>query len=77
MTNGHLRAMAAACAVWAGAAHGAEFHVATGGSDAWSGTLAAPDKVKSNGPFATIERTRDAARALRASNAAPGPVTIR
>jgi hypothetical protein len=77
MTNGHLRAMAAAGAVWAGAAHGAEFHVAPGGSDTWSGTLAAPDKARSDGPFATLERARDAARALRARNAAPGPVTIR
>ncbi|MFA7003602.1 MAG: hypothetical protein WC429_06145, partial [Verrucomicrobiia bacterium] len=32
----------------------ADFYVATNGNDQWSGKLAAPNKEKSDGPFATI-----------------------
>ncbi|MBX7257812.1 MAG: right-handed parallel beta-helix repeat-containing protein [Candidatus Hydrogenedentes bacterium] len=38
------------------------FYVAPNGNDAWSGSLAAPNAEKSDGPFATLQRARDAAR---------------
>lgn len=42
----------------------ADFYVATDGNDAWSGTLAQPNAAHSDGPFATLDRARDAVRAL-------------
>lgn len=77
MRIGQMRAVAVAGAVWTGAAAGAVFHVATDGSDAWSGVAAAPNADRTDGPFATLERARDAARGLRAGKQAPGFVTIR
>ncbi len=53
------------------------FHVATDGNDAWSGTLPAPNAAKSDGPFATIVRARDAVRKLtQEDRLAQGGVTI-
>jgi hypothetical protein len=43
----------------------ADFYVAPGGNDQWSGLLAAPNDQKTDGPFATLERARDAVRGLR------------
>ena len=43
----------------------ADFYVSVDGSDSWSGTLAAPDAQKSDGPFATLPRARDAVRLLK------------
>lgn len=43
----------------------ADFYVSPQGSDAWSGTLAEPNGKKSDGPFATLERARDAVRELK------------
>lgn len=40
----------------------ADFFVATDGSDQWSGTIAQPNESKSDGPFATLKRARDAVR---------------
>ena len=40
----------------------ADFYVSTEGSDAWSGTLSEPNGQRSDGPFATLERARDAVR---------------
>lgn len=57
------------------AVSGASFYVATDGNDQWSGKLAAPNKEKSDGPFATIARARDAVRALRIQN--PPTVVVR
>ena len=45
----------------------ADFYVATSGSDRWSGTLAAPDPGGTDGPFASLERARNAVRGLRKS----------
>ena len=47
------------------------YFVAPAGNDAWSGTLPAPNKAKSDGPFATLERARDEVRKWRAA----GPLT--
>ena len=38
------------------------FHVATSGNDAWSGSLSEPNAAGTDGPFATLERARDAAQ---------------
>ena len=45
---------------------GINFYVATDGNDGWSGRLTQPGADGGDGPFATIERARDAIRALRA-----------
>jgi hypothetical protein len=59
-----LVAMSAVAA--AGAKH---YYVATGGSDAWSGGLAAATPAGKDGPFATVSRARDAIREHRGSHA--------
>jgi len=66
-------AAAAAAEVAAGASRvelvdgepAAVFHVATSGSDNWSGRLAAPNDSKTDGPFATLQRARDAVRQVK------------
>ena len=42
----------------------ATFFVAPDGNDAWSGKLAAPNAERTDGPFATLEKARDALRAI-------------
>src|SRR5690242_2065884 len=41
------------------------FHVATNGDDTWSGHLPVPTADRSDGPFATVGRARDAIRVLK------------
>ncbi|MAE63449.1 MAG: hypothetical protein CMJ18_04185 [Phycisphaeraceae bacterium] len=41
------------------------FHVSPGGDDAWSGLPATPDAPRTDGPFATLQRARDAIRQYR------------
>lgn len=53
-----------------------ELYVAPNGNDAWSGRRAAPAKGGSDGPFATLERARDALRLLRSRGKAAGPATV-
>lgn len=53
----------------------AEWHVATSGDDAWSGTLPEPNADRTDGPFATLERARDAIRGRRRDGPAE-PVTV-
>ncbi len=43
----------------------ADFYVATNGNDEWSGTLPAPNKEGTNGPFATIRRAQKAVLELK------------
>ena len=50
----------------------ADFYVAINGNDAWSGKLAEPTLGKTDGPFRTLERARDAVRKLAASGTARG-----
>ncbi|OGV68283.1 MAG: hypothetical protein A3K19_08070 [Lentisphaerae bacterium RIFOXYB12_FULL_65_16] len=50
---------------------GARLYVATDGNDAWSGTRSRPNWGKSDGPFATLERARDAVRKLKQAGALP------
>ena len=40
----------------------AEFYVSPRGSDTWSGTLSEPNDPRTDGPFATLQRARDAVR---------------
>ncbi len=54
----------------------ADFFVAVDGNDAWTGTLPEPNAEKSDGPFATISRARDAVRAVKAKGPLTKPVTV-
>jgi hypothetical protein len=54
----------------------ANFYVATDGNDAWSGRLAEPNAAKTDGPFATLQRARDAIRSLKAPGPLAEPVTV-
>ncbi len=57
---------------------GATFFVAVGGNDAWSGTLAEPNATQTDGPFATLDRARDAIRKMKKAAPLPdGGVTVR
>ena len=58
----------------AGAA--ATFLVAENGNDAWTGKLAEPNVMKTDGPFATLGRARDAVRELKGRQAPSGPITV-
>ncbi|MCC6446054.1 MAG: right-handed parallel beta-helix repeat-containing protein [Armatimonadetes bacterium] len=55
-----------------GAAQAADFYVSPQGSDAWSGRQPKPNAGKSDGPFATLTRALEAARAAEK----PGRVRI-
>ncbi|CAA6677957.1 MULTISPECIES: right-handed parallel beta-helix repeat-containing protein [unclassified Lentimonas] len=48
----------------------ADFYISTEGSDQWSGTLDLPNADRSDGPFATLSRARDAVRELKQSRPA-------
>lgn len=55
----------------------ADFYLSPNGSDSWSGTLATVNEDKSDGPFATLERARDAVRALKKRKSTDIHVAIR
>lgn len=55
----------------------ADFYVATDGSDSWSGMFAAPNAQGTDGPFATLERARDAVRELKATKKSDIEVLVR
>jgi len=54
----------------------ADFYVAPHGADAWSGTRPEPNADKTDGPFATLARARDAVRRLKAPGTNTRPVTV-
>ena len=54
----------------------AAFYVSPEGNDDWSGRLAAPNTEKTDGPFRSFEKARDAVRAYRASNEFDGKPTV-
>jgi len=54
----------------------ATFFVATSGDNSWSGKLPEPNKEKTDGPFATIERARGAIHQLKAKHSLAKPVTV-
>ncbi|NND95977.1 MAG: right-handed parallel beta-helix repeat-containing protein [Pirellulaceae bacterium] len=55
----------------------ADFFVSAQGSDAWSGTLAEPNPQRTDGPFATLERARDAVGQWKRSQTGDVTVLIR
>ena len=59
-----------ACAAW-----GATYIVAPDGNDGWSGLSAEPNAARTDGPFATIARARDAVREARGRGQA-GPFAV-
>ena len=55
----------------------AAFYVATTGNGDWSGTLPDPNPEGNDGPFATLERARDAIRTLKQAGPLPvGGLTV-
>ena len=52
------------------------WYVSPGGSDRWSGKLAAANLDKSDGPFATLSRARDVMRKLKSEQGFKEPVTV-
>lgn len=53
------------------------FFVSKSGNDSWTGKLAEPNRNKSDGPFATIERARDTIRSMKnKSNLSNGGITV-
>jgi hypothetical protein len=50
---------------------GTAFYVSLAGNDTWSGRLPSPNENKADGPFATLERAREAIRLLKQSGALP------
>ncbi|MBM3999667.1 MAG: right-handed parallel beta-helix repeat-containing protein [Planctomycetes bacterium] len=80
-----IAARAAVCAfawliaplAWAHAVE-ADYFVAPDGNDAWSGRLAEPNAERTDGPFATIVKARNAIRAGRATRAGRDarPITV-
>jgi parallel beta-helix repeat protein len=53
------------------------FYVAPGGNDAWTGSLPEPNAAKTDGPFATPGRARDAVRKARQASHVPVTVWLR
>ena len=56
---------------WLAGAVPVEFHVATNGSDAWSGTLSTPNASRTDGPWASLEGARTGIRRLRGASGLP------
>jgi hypothetical protein len=52
------------------------FYLSPEGNDAWSGTLAAPNAQRTDGPWVTLAHARDTVRKLRARQAPSEPVEI-
>jgi hypothetical protein len=52
-------------------APGLKLYVSTIGNDAWSGRLSQPNRSKTNGPFATLEKARDVIRILKKQKKLP------
>ena len=66
------------CTTWPAAnARGEEiFYVAPDGNDAWSGRIPSVNQDKSDGPFASIQRARNAIREMKAAGRFTAPVTV-
>lgn len=54
----------------------ADFFVSPAGDDRWSGTKPAPDAGRTDGPFGTLTRARDAVRGLKAKGAVARPLRV-
>lgn len=58
------------------AAMATDYYVNTQGNDLWSGSLKTPNANKTDGPFKTIERAKQAIRDLKKANAFNDKVTV-
>ena len=58
------------------AAKSTKLYVSTRGNNSWSGTLPEPNAARTDGPFATIARARDAIRILKRDGGLKTPVTV-
>lgn len=56
-------------AAWTVTANAVELYVSLNGNDAWSGRRAEPNAERSDGPFATLHRAREAVRRFKATDA--------
>jgi parallel beta-helix repeat protein len=55
---------------------GKSFYVSVEGRDTWSGRFSEPNQDRTDGPFASLARARDAVRVLKADTVSPGPITV-
>ncbi|MFH0945716.1 MAG: right-handed parallel beta-helix repeat-containing protein [Planctomycetota bacterium] len=80
LTRARVISACFAAATWIAMSVWAEegvFHVSADGDDRWSGRLSAANEEGTDGPFATLERARDAIRTLKAGAGLPaGGVTV-
>ncbi|MDH7602221.1 MAG: right-handed parallel beta-helix repeat-containing protein [Armatimonadota bacterium] len=53
-----------------------QLYVAKNGNDSWSGTRPEPNRTHTDGPFASLERARDAVRELKRRGKLPAGITI-
>jgi len=51
-------------------------YVSPAGQDSWSGNLPAPNRDRTDGPFASLTRARDAIRALKTEGPVSGPISV-
>lgn len=72
-----LLASSIRCSAQTPMASNADFYVSPAGSDSWSGTLTEPNIQETDGPFATLERARDAVRDLKKNTAKDIKVLLR
>ena len=70
--------LCAGCAIFPFQKGGGEvaFYVSTEGNDSWSGASPSPNWTKTDGPFATLERARDAIRESKEKAPAPPRFTV-
>src|ERR1051325_9494830 len=54
----------------------ADFYVATNGNDTWTGKLPAPNATRTDGPFATPQRARQAVLELHSLGKHKGPIAV-
>ncbi len=55
----------------------ADFYVAANGNDGWSGRLPVPNAARTDGPFKTLQRARDALRSSRQNGGKERTVMVR
>ncbi len=55
---------------------GKTFYVATTGNDSWSGSFPSTNSDMTDGPFATLERARDAVVSAKSGSHAVAPITV-
>ena len=74
--NSHLRLAAITGLLFFSTAYahaeGSSFYVSPSGNDGWSGRIPSPNKDKTDGPFATLEKARDAVRTWKATGGQSG-----